>query len=273
MRLTISCATFNCLKYTKLFLESIKCSYPHEVFVIDNGSVDGTPKFLKEQGINHIRYEENRGFSYAYNDAMDRAFKSGEDNLLLFCGNDIIFRPDCVDHLVQALLESDFEMFCGNEVLNKEVLEENEAALERFAYKFSFHEPKYDGLVYGPGGMNHSCIIRKKSSFNKVGYYDVGFYPAYFEDNDYARRCDLLGVKYGTVESAIFYHFWSRAIHEGGVAQLNSLRFEKNRQYYIDKWGGSVGNESHTSPFNSGSDVRISTRDDESQILKEFGVI
>jgi len=272
MKLIISCAVINNLKYTKFFLESIVCSYPYEIFIIDNGSTDDTPNFLKKWGINHIRYNENRGFSYAYNDAIDYALK-GDNNLLLFCGNDIVFRPDSINYLVEALLNTGFEMFCGNEVLNKEILQENEEAVENFKYKFSFDEPVYTKLQYSRGGMNHSCIIRQKSVFDKVGYYDVNFYPAYFEDNDYARRCDLAGVKYGTVDSAVFYHFWSRSIHEGGLRELNDRRFSLNAQYYITKWGGSVGNESHTFPFNSGSDVRISTRDDELQALKGFGVI
>jgi len=270
--LIIGCATFNNLKYTKLFLESIKCSCPYEILIVDNGSTDDTLRWLRDNSINHIAYAENRGFSYAYNDAMDYALKD-KNSLLLWCGNDIVFRPTCIDYLIQALRESDYEMFCANEVLNKEILVENEKALERFRYKYSFDEPEQSKLLYSPGGMNHSCIIRKKAVFDKVGYYDVGFYPAYFEDNDYARRCDLVGVKYVTVESAVFYHFWSRSIHEGGLRELNDRRFSLNQQYYITKWGGSIGNESYTSPFNSGSDVRISTRDDELQALKGFGVI
>jgi GT2 family glycosyltransferase len=271
-KLIIAAPAINNLKYTKLFIESICSSYPYEVLIIDNASIDGTPQWLKDNEINFIRYEENRGFSYAYNDALDYAFKD-RDTFLLFCGNDIVFMPHTIDHLVKALFESDYDMLCGNEILNKEILIENKEALNEFFYKCSFKEEKYDDLTYSLGGMNHSCLIRKRSVFERVGYYDVNFYPAYFEDNDFARRCDLLGIKYGTVDSASFYHFWSRSIYEGGIKELNSQRFPLNRDYYVNKWGGSVGNDSHTSPFNSGSDVRISIRGDELQILKGFGVI
>ncbi len=271
MKLTISCAAFNNIKYTKLFLDSIVCSFPHEVFIINNGSVDDTAEVLKERGVPHVNYKENRGFSYAYNDALDRSLKS-DDDLLLFCGNDIVFRPDSIDYLVRGMLETDYEMLCGNEVLNKEILSENKDALQNFKYKFSFEEQKYTELLYSPGGMNHSCLIRKKSVFDKVGYYDVNFFPAYFEDNDYARRCELSGIKYGTVESAIFYHFWSRSIHEGGLRELNNRRFNLNRAYYVHKWGGAVGEERYNKPFSNG-DIKIDSRFYEQTLLSTLGVL
>lgn len=271
MKLVIGAPAFNNLKYTKLFLESIKCSCPHEVLIINNGSSDDTEKYLVENSINHISYKENRGFSYAYNDAMDYAL-TDNDSLLLWCGNDIVLRPNSIDWMVKAITETDYEMFCGNEILNKEILEVNPDAYKQFSYKFGFDEPQYTELKYGAGGMNHSCLIRKKSVLDKVGYYDVNYYPAYFEDNDYARRCDLLGIKYGTVESALFYHFWSRSINEGGLRQLNNARFEKNRAYYVMKWGGLPRQDVYDKPFGT-APVKISNRYYEKELLKRLGVL
>ena len=51
MKVVIVCPAFNNIKYTKMFLESIICSYPHEVLVIDNGSSDDTPVILRELGV------------------------------------------------------------------------------------------------------------------------------------------------------------------------------------------------------------------------------
>ena len=272
MRLTVSCAAFNNIKYTKMFLASIKTSNEHEVFVVDNGSTDGTSEFLKESGINHISYKENRGFSYAYNDAMDHALKDDGD-LLLFCGNDTVLDSNAIDHFVRALDESDLEMFSGNEIIDKAVLEVNEGALEAMKHKVSFVLPSYDYLHYtGNSGMNHSCLIRRKSVFDKIGYYDVNFYPAYFEDNDYNRRCGLAGIDCGLVHSAQFLHYWSRSIYEGGLASLNSVRFNINRSYYREKWGGGVGNESFKLPFGN-SKLSINDRAYEIKVLQGLGIV
>lgn len=286
MRLVIGTAVHNNLVYTQSFLNSIITSHPYEVFIVNNGSYDGTEEWLKENGYNFANYKENMGFSYAYNNAMDYALTT-EDSLLIFAGNDTVFHRKAIDYMVEAITTTDYEMFCGFEILNKIVLEENREAIKDFKYPFSFDvaEGQTDNLTYNIGGMNHSCMIRQKSVFDRVGYYDVNFYPAYFEDNDYARRCDLFNIKYGTVTSALFYHFWSRTIKEGGLANLNSSRFDKNKQYYISKWGGVVGREIFEIPFsnikfgierNSGDyydSVKISTRDNELSILKGFGVI
>lgn len=275
MRLIISTATHNNLSYTQSFLNSITTSYPCEIFIINNGSSDGTSEWLKENDYNFIDYKENRGFSYAYNDAMDYALTE-EDSLLIFSGNDTVFHKKTIDYLVDAITTTDYEMFCGFEILNRIVLKENKDAIKEFKYPFSFdvNEEQTKNLKYLSGGMNHSCIIRQKSVFDKVGYYDVNFYPAYFEDNDYARRCDLLSIKYGTVVSALFYHFWSRTIHEGGLSELNSSRFDKNRAYYVNKWGGNVGSEIFKNPFNNeNGSAKIATRNDELYTLKEFGVV
>jgi len=102
-KLVIAVPTFNNIKYTKLLLASIKCSFPHEILVIDNGSVDNTVEWLIDNRINHIAYKENRGFSYAYNEAMDYTFCT--DNFLLFAANDTVFYPNSIDHMVLALLE------------------------------------------------------------------------------------------------------------------------------------------------------------------------
>jgi len=265
-KVVIAIPTFNNIKYTKLALASIKCSFQHEVLVIDNGSMDDTVTWLIDNNVNHIAYKENRGFSYAYNEAMDYAFSS--DAFLLFAANDIVFYPNSIDHMVQALLESGFEILCGHEILNKTIVEAENAnlLLEEFPYQLSFDKKEYDSLQYSAGGMNHSCIVRQKSSFDTVGYYDVNFYPAYFEDNDYARRCNLLNVKYGTVASAMFEHFWSRSIYEGGVQALNNRRFPKNKEYYVKKWGGGVGEEQYEIPFNS-QGIKISSREHELKVL------
>lgn len=96
---------------------------------------------------------------------------------------------------------------------------------------------------------------------NKVGYTDVAFYPAYFVDNDYARRMVNAGVKACCLASARFFHFWSRTIHQESGGS-NSGYFQNNSMYYRVKWGGNFGEETLL-PNNL-----IDTRENEDTIIE-----
>lgn len=77
----------------------------------------------------------------------------------------------------------------------------------------------------------------------KVGFYDEGFYPAYFEDNDYAYRMDLCGVPRHVV-AVQAKHYRSATLEA-----RPGLNVERSREYYQLKWGGPPGRETHREPF------------------------
>ena len=81
-----------------------------------------------------------------------------------------------------------------------------------------------------------------------VGDFDERFFPAYYEDNDYHQRLKLDLFK---VEQ---HEFMNPEIYRNSMTieknrSLNS-RFEINKQYYIEKWGGVPGEEKFSIPFN-----------------------
>lgn len=96
-----------------------------------------------------------------------------------------------------------------------------------------------------------SCSIRREL-WNKVGEFDEGFWPAYFEDNDYYQRSVKLGIDWRIVDIP-----WS---HEGSLSlrrspqlsMLNSRTFVMNRNRYIAKWGGPPHAEEFDEPWNGG---------------------
>jgi GT2 family glycosyltransferase len=82
-----------------------------------------------------------------------------------------------------------------------------------------------------------------RETIDRIGWFDEKFWPAYYEDTDYWRRCDLAGVVRREVPGAIAEHVGSGAIKAG--AQFPNLE-----PYYIEKWGGKPGEERFTVPFN-----------------------
>lgn len=83
--------------------------------------------------------------------------------------------------------------------------------------------------------------------FTHIGGFDEKFFPAYYEDNDYAYRLKLNGITPITTE------FLNPEIYRNSMTiqkspELNQ-NFEKNKQYYIQKWGGLPGEETRTTEF------------------------
>ncbi len=78
--------------------------------------------------------------------------------------------------------------------------------------------------------------------------FDEAFFPAYFEDNDYARRI-FLQAGQGTFKS----EFLDPVIYRNSMTierdrSVND-NFKKNSDYYIRKWGGMPGQEKFSAAF------------------------
>lgn len=90
-----------------------------------------------------------------------------------------------------------------------------------------------------------SCFLQREVLWNAVGEYDDGFWPAYFEDNDYVRRMSLSGFAPSPLKHSLpITHVGSST---GGLA---FARFEWNKQRYALKWGGVPGQETFSVPWN-----------------------
>ena len=102
--------------------------------------------------------------------------------------------------------------------------------------------------VFLKGSLNWSSIMFNSELYAKVGPFDEQIYPAYFEDNDFSYRMKLLGIS----ESESLNLTLARFINSGSIQKDPGLNAggQKNRAYYIEKWGGVPGKETFTTQFN-----------------------
>jgi GT2 family glycosyltransferase len=96
--------------------------------------------------------------------------------------------------------------------------------------------------------LNWCSFILSVDAYKKIGKFDENFFPAYFEDNDYFRRMMLLNMP------IIMNAMLNPIIYRNSMTILKTPElnngFEKNRQYYISKWGGQPTQETFSTPFN-----------------------
>ena len=130
------------------------------------------------------------------------------------------------------------------------------AAAVNLGIKAYLHEPYWlvanDDVVLAPGdlgrlidhdeygwtGINDWSVQKlTEDAVERVGFMDESFHPAYCDDADYERRCDLAGVARGFI-SGETTHARSAClrVHRGD----NARSYPLNVQFHHEKWGVGV---------------------------------
>lgn len=160
-------------------------------------------------------FGRNLGVAASWNWMIDHT-----SDLRLICNDDLVFHTDTLEIAYNFIVnDKESYMWCS------QLLAEN---------AFSFF------------GISKKCI-------QDIGYFDDAFYPAYYEDCDYARRLLLKGKEITKIPGLLCDHAHSMTKKNFNYEQLQSHHdtFAKNQAYFISKWGGMPTQETYTTPFNS----------------------
>jgi GT2 family glycosyltransferase len=89
-----------------------------------------------------------------------------------------------------------------------------------------------------------------RAAVELVGLYDEwAFWPLYFEDDDFVRRCELGGVEWIEYDGQIA-HDRSLTIRSSvGMARDNERTYPECLRRYVEKWGGAPGRERFQTPY------------------------
>lgn len=111
---------------------------------------------------------------------------------------------------------------------------------------------------YGFESLNGwRCHTLGRKTWEVVGSFDEGFYPAYFEDSDFIYRMRCAGIlEPAGGDRALRKIPWIGALEADVVATAHAIKncnirvdFVELEKYYERKWGGKVGYETYTVPF------------------------
>lgn len=282
----IGLPTFSSHQYTKMAVASLAGNEDLNLqLVIVDG--DGSAPWVGDISNSYIiRHEENRGLPAALNDIMDYVFKRRRAKEIIWMGNDVALYPEALYTLLEAAAYApDFDYIGGNEVTVSQFVSKYPQWAHKFdgerLLDFDFepwlihqadlpplpHRPSVDEVESVPGF--HNFGLMRRSYFDKVGYADVGFFPAYYSDIDIVRRGQLAGLRFGASKDARYFHFHGRTAAEVHGQETHRRYFALNEGYYKAKWGGLLGQETHAVPFaGQPTNTHPQKRDEEEKVIE-----
>ena len=244
--------TWNNLALTQACLASLFAdpSGPElEVVVVDNGSRDGTPDWLREQAAREPRLrlvlnEDNRGFAAANNQGLEIA--RGE--YLVMLNNDTVVTRGWLRTMVGHFRREPGLGLLGPLTNNIG----NEAKVEMRYTEVAAMPSEAARLVLRGAGRRFDipvvaffCVMLRRETFEEVGPLDEGYGMGFFEDDDYCCRVRKTGRTIRCAEDVFVHHELSASFGKVDDAARTEL-FERNKRYYESKWGEWVPHEYRT---------------------------
>jgi GT2 family glycosyltransferase len=214
-----------------------------EVVLIDNGSSDGSPEFIRDHypWVKLVALPENVGFAAGNNRGLEAA--TGE--FLVALNNDTRVEPGFLAELLAVAQAFPKAGMVAAKMLNYfEPGRIDAVALKigvnGLGYNIGYGEQdagQYDGNVkaFGPCG---GAALYRRSMIDQVGFFDPDFF-AYYEDFDLAWRGRLAGWDCACAPRAVVYHVHSAT--SGEWSPFKVYQTHRNKWFVIVKnWPGAL---------------------------------
>jgi GT2 family glycosyltransferase len=203
---------FNGKQYLEQCLDSLLATtYPNfDVTVVDNGSSDGSTKFIKSNYPNVKLKEHHRNYGYAlgYNLVID----SIETEHIALINTDIITEPSWLEKLMEHVKDNDVAAVVPKmKFPDKKRINSAGGSCDIFGTGWNRGNGEIERnqfnvaqeVFYGNGG----AFLFKKQVWQEIGPFDERYFM-YGEDLDWCWRARLRGYKIVYVPHAEVYHHW-----------------------------------------------------------------
>jgi len=219
MRVSVVILNWNGRFFLEKFLPSVlKSTYPDlEIIVGDNGSVDGSVAFVRENhpGVKIMENGRNLGFAGGYNAVLERV----EADCYVLLNSDVEVHPNWIEPVV-AYLESHPDIAAAQPKIRsqreKNKFEHAGAAggfMDRYGYPFCrgrlFHEVEEDKGQYDDPveifWATGAALFIRSEAWKAAGGFDVDFF-AHMEEIDLCWRLKRMGHGIACVPTSTVYH-------------------------------------------------------------------
>ncbi|MBI2653366.1 glycosyltransferase [Candidatus Woesearchaeota archaeon] len=209
-------------------IKKLKTKYKYDVFVVDNGSKDGTPEMIKKtfKDVRVIGLSKNIGTA-----AYDAAIGISKSEYIYFTGCDIEVKNDMLDKLVDFMDKNKGVMLAAPKYINFD--NRKKIDLGGTWLSKSFYSGTFKNNALGNRNVEIPYIgtgLIRSGFVNKFGYLFDNDYFFYGEDVDLGLRIRLFGFKVCYIPDAVVYHRGSisRRIHKSSyltfLMERNLLR-------------------------------------------------
>ena len=208
--LTIIIPNYNGKHFLEDCLNSLKSqNSTFKVIIIDNGSHDGSIKYIEENYPEHILIlnNENLGFSKAVNQGI----KASKSDYVFLMNNDVELEINCIVNLIKCLEKDDDTFAAAAKMIqyhDKSKLDDAGDEYTLLGWTKKTGDGKPSNLYNHGREIFSACAgaaLYRRELFDRIGYFDENFF-AYMEDVDLSYRARIHGFKCRYCPEAVVYH-------------------------------------------------------------------
>jgi GT2 family glycosyltransferase len=217
---------FNGKKFLEKFLPgTIQHSFPHDIYVADNASTDGSPQYLRDNfpQVKVVVNDKNYGYAQGYNVAL----KQIEADYYVLLNNDVEVTEGWIGNTIALMDYDPWIAACQPKILDYNHRERFEYAgacggfIDRYAYPFCrgrlFTALEEDTEQYPDAReifwASGACLFIKAMAFWQVGGFDERYF-AHMEEIDLCWRFKNINFKIFVQPSAVVYHIGGGTLHK-----------------------------------------------------------
>lgn len=216
IEISIVIPNYNGKKFLAPCLDSLRLQSftDFEILIVDNGSVDDSLSFLKEQyeEVRCISLNQNYGFSKAVNEGI----KAASASFVILLNNDTTVERDFVRELYTAIQKSEQIFSCSAKMVtmaDPAKIDDAGDFYTALGWAFAKGKGKNQNEFQKPYPIFASCAgaaIYRKERIETLGYFDEKQF-AYLEDIDIGYRARIHGYQNMFVPTAVCHHVGSGA--------------------------------------------------------------
>lgn len=233
--------TNNRLDYTKKCVKSIRKHTPeaYEIIFVDNGSTDGTVKWLQGQvkQNKNCRLIENSD-QVLFARACNLGIEASQGEFLLLLDSQVIVSQSWLSGMLKCMNSADdiglvgpvSNLASGPQIIENVPYDNDLNHMQEFALAIAH---KNVGKTKDAIQLDGFCLLIKCSVLDLIGGFDEGYDSGSFAYDDLCLRSHIAGYQ-NVIAQDVFVHLYG------------SMTFKGNGQYFAEKWENFVevdGNE------------------------------